>query len=97
MKHTSRRSFLRRAGMGLGALALGDLLQREQAAAAAPRAPVSHFPGKTKAIIWLFMTGGPSQVDTWDYKPELQRRNGESLAGADPRTEWMKRLKTMIN
>ena len=32
------------------------------------------------------MTGGPSQVDTFDYKPELQRRNGQTLAGADPRT-----------
>ena len=46
----------------------------------------SHFPGKVKSVIWLFMTGGPSQVDTWDYKPELQQRNGQQLAGSDPQT-----------
>ena len=45
-----------------------------------------HFPSKVKSIIWLFMTGGPSQVDTWDYKPELQKRDGQDLAGADPKT-----------
>ena len=41
---------------------------------------------KAKAVIWLFMTGGPSQVDTLDYKPELQKRDGQTLAGADPKT-----------
>ncbi len=50
----------------------------------APKAP--HFPAKAKSVIWLFMTGGPSQVDTWDYKPELQKRDGQELAGADPKT-----------
>jgi len=45
-----------------------------------------HFPGRVKSIIWLFMTGGPSQVDTWDYKPELQARDGQELSGADPKT-----------
>ena len=34
-----------------------------------------HFPAKAKSVIWLFMNGGPSQVDTWDYKPELARRD----------------------
>ena len=38
----------------------------------APKSP--HFPAKAKAVIWLFMTGSPSQVDTFDYKPELQKR-----------------------
>ena len=46
----------------------------------------SIIPARTRSIIWLFMTGGPSQVDTWDYKPELQRRDGQTLAGADPAT-----------
>jgi hypothetical protein len=57
---------------------------------AAPTDPLAlrppHFPGKVRSIIWLFMTGGPSQVDTWDYKPELQARNGQELSGADPKT-----------
>src|SRR4051812_23000006 len=80
----SRREFLRRSGLGCGSLALTWLLQREAAARAGARPP--HFPAKTRAIIWLFMTGGPSQVDTFDYKPELQKRDGQSLAGADPKT-----------
>lgn len=84
-----RRRFLRESGLGFGALALADLLHRESpgAPAADPLALKSpHFPAKVKSIIWLFMTGAPSQVDTWDYKPELQKRDGESLAGADPKT-----------
>jgi hypothetical protein len=81
----SRREFLRHSGLGCGALALGWLLQREgMLAHAAARKP--HFAGKAKAVIWLFMTGGPSQVDTFDYKPELQKRDGQKLAGADPQT-----------
>ncbi|MCE9530312.1 MAG: DUF1501 domain-containing protein [Planctomycetes bacterium] len=78
-----RREFLRRTGLGCGSLALSWLLQQE--AQAAPVRP-SHFAGKTQAVIWLFMTGGPSQVDTFDYKPELQKRDGQTLAGADPKT-----------
>ncbi|MBX9680475.1 MAG: DUF1501 domain-containing protein [Gemmataceae bacterium] len=85
----NRRRFLQQAGLGFGSLALGSLLHEQSAANTpanplAPRAP--HFPAKSKAIIWLFMTGAPSQVDTWDYKPELQRRDGQQLAGADPKT-----------
>src|SRR6266705_1174916 len=75
----SRRRFLQQAGMGLGSLALGTLLHEQGQAAA-------HFPAKAKSVIWLFMTGGPSQVDTFDYKPELQKRDGQKLAGADPKT-----------
>ena len=45
-----------------------------------------HFAPKAKSVIWLFMTGGPSQVDTFDYKPDLQKRDGQTLAGADPKT-----------
>ena len=81
----SRREFLRNSGMGCGSLALAWMLQREgMSAHGAARPP--HFAGKAKAVIWLFMTGGPSQVDTFDYKPELQKRDGQKLAGADPQT-----------
>ncbi len=45
-----------------------------------------HFPGKAKSVIWLFMNGGPSQVDTWDYKPELAKQDGKPLAGFDQNT-----------
>ncbi len=83
----SRRSFLQRSGFGLGSVALGTLLHEAKAAPVNPlaaRPPL--FPAKAKRIVWLFMTGAPSQVDTWDYKPELQKRNGEVLPGSDPKT-----------
>src|SRR5271154_6736535 len=84
----SRRAFLRRAGGGFGMLALAGLLDQQGLLAAeavaerrlnplAPRKP--HFPAKAKSVIWLFMNGGPSQVDTWDYKPELAKSDGQEL------------------
>ncbi len=86
-----RRRFLQQAGLGFGSLALASLLHQDTLAAPAatvdPLAPKpGDFPAKVKSIIWLFMTGAPSQVDTWDYKPELQKRDGQELAGADPKT-----------
>ena len=45
-----------------------------------------HFPAKAKSVIWLFMNGGPSQVDTWDYKPELAKHDGQELEGFDKNT-----------
>ena len=90
----SRREFLRRGGAGAGLLGLAALLRDDGLLAAeppklgpnpmAPRAP--HFGTKAKSIIWLFMNGGQSQVDTWDYKPELAKRDGTELAGFDNKT-----------
>src|SRR5690348_3141319 len=89
----SRRDFLRRAGNGFGLLALSGLLDgmlvRPATAlpVANPLSPrPSHFAAKAKSVIWLFMNGGPSQVDTWDYKPELEKRDGQDLAGFDKNT-----------
>lgn len=84
----SRRRFLAEAGLGFGSLALASLLHNDtQAKSVDPLAlKQPNYPGKVKSIIWLFMTGAPSQVDTWDYKPELQKRDGQALAGADPKT-----------
>ncbi len=85
-----RRRFLQEAGLGFGSLALASLLHNETRAEPAAGDPLAlkapHFPARVKSIIWLFMTGAPSQVDTWDYKPELQKRDGQPLAGADPKT-----------
>ncbi len=94
---SSRRELLRRAGMGFGSLALAGLL--DQQGLAVPRTAVSeikatsplaqrepHFAAKAKSVIWILLSGGPSQVDTWDYKPELQKRDGQKLGGADPKT-----------
>ena len=79
----ARRNFLQQAGLGFGSVALASLLQNEKTGASEIAEPLSlrppHFPGQVKSIIWLFMTGAPSQVDTWDYKPELQKRHGGVL------------------
>jgi len=77
-----RRTMLARCGAGCGLLALDRLLADEGAGAAA--AP--HFAPRAKRVIWLFINGGPSQVDTFDHKPELARRDGEALAGFDANT-----------
>ena len=87
----SRRRFLETAGLGFGSVALTSLLHSEgllgDESSTNPLAPThSHFRSGAKAVIWLFQTGSPSQVDTFDYKPELQKRNGPSLDGADPKT-----------
>jgi len=92
--YLTRRHLLRRAGVGFGSIALSALLADEYRANAAsinadhplsPKAP--HNPeAKTKAVIWLFMNGGPSHVDTWDYKPELQKRHDQPLPGFDKNT-----------
>ncbi|MBY0514747.1 MAG: DUF1501 domain-containing protein [Gemmataceae bacterium] len=89
--YRSRREFLARAG-GLGLLALADLLRADTRGLTPPGSPdplapnVPHFPAKAKAVIWLFMNGGPSHVDTWDYKPELEKRDGQELKGFDANT-----------
>jgi hypothetical protein len=76
----SRRWFLRECGLGLGALALHELLGNSAAAAPelkdplAPKAP--HFPARAKRVIYLFMAGAPSHLDLFDYKPQLAKFNG---------------------
>ncbi len=74
---TPRRDFLYGLGSSLGALALTDLLARDSVAAEAAQSPLAPkppmHPAKAKAVIMLFMEGGPSQVDTFDPKPELNR------------------------
>lgn len=86
----SRRQLLQRAGAGFGSLGLSALLSQDgllAASAADPLAPKQgHFDGKAKAVIWLFINGGPSHVDTWDYKPELEKMDGKELEGFDKNT-----------
>ncbi|MFN0068302.1 MAG: DUF1501 domain-containing protein [Limisphaerales bacterium] len=80
----SRRTFLNRFGLGLGGVALAHLLNPPHSlAAAAKDAGVLggqlHHPARAKRVIYLFMAGGPSQFETWDYKPLLNERNGQEL------------------
>lgn len=75
----TRREWLANAGSGLGAIALGALLEREALSAPAAANGAPHRPPRAQAVISLFMQGGPSQVDTFDPKPELERLQGRPL------------------
>src|SRR4051812_43503192 len=85
----SRRNFLRSTGSGFGLLALSSLLAESAGAAQVINplaAKTSHFSCKAKSVIWLFMNGGQSQVDTWGYKPGLDKADGQELKGFDKNT-----------
>jgi hypothetical protein len=78
----SRRWFLQQCGIGLGAMAFQSLL--ENSASAAPAAPADplaprqgHYPAKARHVIFLFQAGAPSQLDLFDYKPQLEKLNGQ--------------------
>src|SRR5262249_11856454 len=82
----TRRHFFGQCGLSLGAMALLSLPGSRAAAAEqkvprvnplAPRPP--HFPPKVKRVIYLFMAGGPSQLELFDPKPELTRRQGQPI------------------
>lgn len=82
-----RRSFLRQAGCGFGAVALAalwaqrDIGGAETSAANDPLAPrPPHFKPRAKSVIYLYMDGGPSQVDTFDPKPRLNKDHGQPFA-----------------
>ena len=73
----ARRSFLRAGGLSLGSMALGQLLARDgRAAAAVPKLP---FAPKAKRVIWLYMAGGMSHIDTFDNKPKLAQMSGQPM------------------
>jgi hypothetical protein len=79
----SRRYLFRQCGIGVGAMALGSLLGKDGVAseqtknAMSPKPP--HFPSKAKSIIFLFMAGGPSQLELFDYKPKLYELNDQPI------------------
>ncbi len=83
----SRRQILKSAGAGFGALAFAGLFSQQATSAAEvkkpthllPKAP--HFPTKAKRIIFLFMQGAISQMDTWEYKEKLQKNDGKTGPG----------------
>lgn len=79
----SRREFLRNAGVGFGWLALAGLMAERSNAASPAARPGPHHQPRAKHVIFCFMDGGPSHVDTFDHKPELANRQGEKIgAGA---------------
>jgi hypothetical protein len=87
----SRREALLRSGTGFGSLALADLMANESKAEVEKTDPLapkkSHYPSKAKHVVHLFMNGGPSQVDTFDPKPMLDKYHGKPLPETNLRTE----------
>jgi hypothetical protein len=89
----SRRELLQRSALGFGYLALAALLAEDGAAetvgaAQAPPLPAPHFPPRARRVIFLFMKGGPSHVDTFDWKPLLERDHGKPLPFEKPRVQF---------
>jgi hypothetical protein len=85
----TRRHFFKECAVGLGSVALASLLREGQAAArdsaalVNPLAPKQgHFPGRAKSVIYLFMAGGPSQLELFDHKPKLQQLHGKPIPDA---------------
>src|SRR5690349_6345798 len=84
LRDVTRRQFFSRCGMGLGSIALASLMDEGVAKAATPAMKLGnplelkagHFGVKAKTIIYLFMAGGPSQLELFDYKPKLVELNG---------------------
>ena len=86
LRGLTRRHFFSRCGLGLGSLALASLLNEQKLLGAAPAAlpnPMApkqpHFAPRAKSIIYLFMAGGPSQLELFDYKPKLIELNGQPI------------------
>ena len=75
----SRRRFLDRFGMGLGSIALTDLLRANEQRALGGVRPTTHVPPRAKRVIYLFQSGGPSQMDLFDHKPMLKKMHGKEL------------------
>ena len=73
----TRRTFLGRASTGIGSMALASLLNRGALAADDPR--IIHYAPKAKRVIQLYMTGGMSHLETFDYRPKLAEMNGQPM------------------
>jgi hypothetical protein len=86
LKESTRRHFFEKCGIGLGSIALGSLLAETGLGAADSASSENpfdskrpHFPPRAKNVIFLFMAGGPSQLDLFDYKPKLSQLSGEPI------------------
>lgn len=78
----SRRHFLWNSGGGLGAIALAWMMQRDDARATDSASAIKpHFPAKAKRVVQVFCAGGVSHLETFDFKPELERMHGKTMEG----------------
>ena len=82
-----RREALKTLGTGFGVLGLAQLMQQTSWASNPQQVKPTHFPARAKHIIFLFLNGGPSQVDTFDPKPLLQKYHGKALPTGNLKTE----------
>jgi len=86
LRFLTRRQFFSRCALGFGGIALASMMKERELFAASPAASVNpmavkppHFPAKAKNIIYLFMAGGPSQLELFDHKPKLSELNGQPI------------------
>jgi hypothetical protein len=86
LRFLTRRQFFSRCALGLGGIALASMMKEQSAFAATPNTALNpmavkplHFPAKAKNVIYLFMAGGPSQLELFDHKPRLNELNGEPI------------------
>src|SRR6187402_3150644 len=85
--HLNRRVFLKRSAAGLGSVALANMMQPELFAAAEKAGTTNtpgigglpHYAPKIKRVIYLYMSGGPSQFETFDHKPKLAEMDGKAM------------------
>ncbi len=89
LNNNNRRHFLKKLGLGIGGLALGSILDPFSKAVETSESPLAgmnlpHFAPKAKRVIYLFQSGGPSQLELFDYKPLLNEMRGQNL----PRSIW---------
>ena len=80
LQHQTRRHFFSRCSVGLGSIALSSLMAAPAPKMRNPLEPKkTHFPAKAKNVIFLFMAGGPSQLDLFEHKPQLTKLNGKPI------------------
>src|SRR4051794_39124403 len=86
----TRREMLRRCANGFGSVALAGLLADEARAGSVPdvAARLSHYPARARNVIFLFMDGGPNQLDTFDPKPRLAKEHGRPIKMKTPPTQF---------
>ncbi|MEX1229160.1 MAG: DUF1501 domain-containing protein [Planctomycetaceae bacterium] len=96
----TRRQLLKTTAVGFGHLAFSALLNQEAKADDAPQGPLapkpSHFAARAKRVVFMFMTGGPSQVDTFDPKPLLDRDHGKPIPFDLPRVTFSSRQLNLL-
>ena len=93
-RSVNRRAFLTQSAYGLGGMALFSLLGQGRAASGTPRGALQtlHYAPKAKRVIHLCMAGGPSHLETFDWKPELRRLDGQPFPGSYTKGQQLAQL-----